>query len=188
MAQDSILAGTGKHFFSIGKAFLLGLGEFTELTIDAFFAHPYYHTHCRHGRKKDSIRIAIKRLEEQGLVIRKASAPHAFLLTPYGKKFLRKLLLFKKQLLPPAPWDKKWRILVFDIPEKRKRERRLLRYELSALGFKKMQKSVWLTPFAPDTSFVDRLNAIGKLGGNVEFLVAESISNVEKYKKLFGVS
>ena len=77
---------------------------------------------------------------------------------------------------------------MFDIPEKRKRERRLLRYELSALGFKKMQKSVWLTPFAPDTSFVDRLNAIGKLGGNVEFLVAESISNVEKYKKLFGVS
>ena len=188
MAQGSILAGAGNRFFSIGKAFLFGLGECTELTIEAFFTHPYYHTHCRHGRKKDSMRIAVKRLEERGLVVRKANAPHAFLLTPQGKKFLQKLLPFKKQQPVSAQWDKKWRILVFDIPEKRKRERRLLRYELSALGFKKMQKSVWLTPFAPDTSFIDRLNAVGKLGENVEFLVAESISNAEKYKKLFQIS
>ncbi len=85
------------------------------------------------------------------------------------------------------PWDGKWRLLVFDIPEKHRCERRLLRFELYTSGFRRLQKSVWLTPYRVDGAFVDRLNSIGKLGGNIEFMVIESLSNAAKYKKLFGL-
>jgi len=46
-----------------------------------------------------------------------------------------------------ATWDKKWRIVVFDIPEKKKKARDALRWELKKLGFKELQRSVWVYPY-----------------------------------------
>lgn len=43
-------------------------------------------------------------------------------------------------------WDKKWRIVIFDIPETMRIKRAALRDLLARLGFKKIQKSVWLSP------------------------------------------
>lgn len=44
------------------------------------------------------------------------------------------------------PWDKKWRVVVFDIPEKEKVVREALRRKLVELGFGMLQRSVWITP------------------------------------------
>ena len=44
-------------------------------------------------------------------------------------------------------WDKKWRLVIFDIPEKKKPAREALREKLKDLGFAKLQDSVWVTPF-----------------------------------------
>ena len=45
------------------------------------------------------------------------------------------------------PWDKKWRIVIFDIPEKLKKVRDALRYHLKRLGFIELQHSVFVLPF-----------------------------------------
>ncbi|MDP2946332.1 MAG: hypothetical protein Q8N61_02675, partial [bacterium] len=47
----------------------------------------------------------------------------------------------------PKNWDGKWRLIIFDIPEKFQRERRALRIKLDELGFYPLQKSVWLYPY-----------------------------------------
>ena len=47
----------------------------------------------------------------------------------------------------PARWDGKWRIVIFDVPEKMKRAREALREKLRELGFKELQKSVFIHPF-----------------------------------------
>lgn len=44
-------------------------------------------------------------------------------------------------------WDKKWRVLMFDIPEKRRLKRDYLRIKLYQIGFGHLQKSVWVSPF-----------------------------------------
>lgn len=44
-------------------------------------------------------------------------------------------------------WDKKWRIVIFDIAEVSRRTRDLLRLKLKELGFGMLQESVWLTPY-----------------------------------------
>ncbi len=44
-------------------------------------------------------------------------------------------------------WDKKWRIVIFDIPEKLKKVRESLRYQLKRLGFIELQHSVLVLPF-----------------------------------------
>jgi phenylacetic acid degradation operon negative regulatory protein len=43
-------------------------------------------------------------------------------------------------------WDKKWRILIFDIAEVSRKTRDILRLKLKELGFGMLQKSVWITP------------------------------------------
>ncbi len=43
--------------------------------------------------------------------------------------------------------DGKWIMLIFDVPEKYKKSRELLRSILYNLGYKMFQKSVWTTPY-----------------------------------------
>lgn len=176
---------------SLGKVFLVCLNEAAEFTDQMFSAHPACRALCR-PHKRDSVRVALRRLQDQGFIIKKSSLPGTFVLTSQGKHYVAKLIKrfsflgnLKNIEIEASGWDGKWRLLVFDIPEKRRRERKLLRYELSVSGFRRMQKSVWISPYRINESFVDRLNSIGKLGGAIEFIVAESISNEKKYKKLF---
>ena len=43
--------------------------------------------------------------------------------------------------------DGKWVMLIFDIPQKYKKSRELLRGVLHNLGYKLLQQSVWVTPY-----------------------------------------
>lgn len=54
---------------------------------------------------------------------------------------------FPLMALRKKPWDRKWRIVVFDIPEKSRKTRNYLRAKLCELGFGMLQESVWISPF-----------------------------------------
>jgi len=64
-------------------------------------------------------------------------------LTLEGKKRLENIL---PSFLPQKHWDKKWYLVIFDIPEKIKRKRDILRENLKLLGFGQLQASVWISP------------------------------------------
>ncbi|MBI4059718.1 CRISPR-associated endonuclease Cas2 [Candidatus Giovannonibacteria bacterium] len=56
---------------------------------------------------------------------------------------------FRKLVLKPArKWDKKWRLVFFDIPETQKKIRDALRRKLKELGFLEFQKSVFVYPYS----------------------------------------
>jgi DNA-binding PadR family transcriptional regulator len=44
-------------------------------------------------------------------------------------------------------WDKKWRMVLFDIPESKRKIRDALRKKLKNLGFLEFQKSVFICPY-----------------------------------------
>ena len=44
-------------------------------------------------------------------------------------------------------WDGNWYLVIYDIPEDKKRLRRILRDNLKRLDFGKLQASVWVSPF-----------------------------------------
>ncbi|MDP2930571.1 MAG: PaaX family transcriptional regulator C-terminal domain-containing protein, partial [bacterium] len=56
-----------------------------------------------------------------------------------------------KKILPGADytkkWDGNWYLVSFDIPEKLRGTRNILRAVLRRLGFGRVQKSVWISPF-----------------------------------------
>jgi len=43
--------------------------------------------------------------------------------------------------------DKKWQMVLFDIPENKKRQRDFFRRGLGYLGYKKLQRSIWVCPY-----------------------------------------
>lgn len=61
----------------------------------------------------------------------------------YGMKRQLPFLEIKKQ----ERWDKKWRVVIFDIPEEKKNARDALRRMLKKLGFVELQKSVFIFPY-----------------------------------------
>ncbi len=47
-------------------------------------------------------------------------------------------------------WDRLWRIISFDIPQKYRNERDKIRRMLRKLGFRGLQRSVWISPLSVD--------------------------------------
>jgi hypothetical protein len=68
-------------------------------------------------------------------------------LTSEGKKKARWLQIDALKIQKPKRWDKKWRLVIFDIPQNKKIYREALRGKLKELGFKPLQKSIWICPF-----------------------------------------
>jgi len=68
-------------------------------------------------------------------------------LTEKGKKLALKFNIEEMRIKKPASWDGKWRMVLYDIPEKRRMAREALRKKLRELGFYEMQKSVLIFPY-----------------------------------------
>lgn len=70
-----------------------------------------------------------------------------------NKAYLRLTTVGKKRICRDFPltsfsrqWNKKWVILIFDIEEKSRKLRNVLRTKLKNIGFGMLQQSVWITP------------------------------------------
>jgi len=86
-----------------------------------------------------------------------------FRITSQGKKHL--VRMFPIYRLAEKPWDGKWRVVIFDIPEVERMTRLALRSELISLGFGQLQKSVYLSPLdvlADLKEYLQNLNLYGK--------------------------
>lgn len=68
-------------------------------------------------------------------------------LSSKGKEKIKKLIFDEFTVKKPEKWDKKWRLVIFDIPETKKKERDALRKKLIKLSFFQCQKSTWIHPF-----------------------------------------
>lgn len=86
-----------------------------------------------------------------------------------GKKFLQLTskgqlqLLLAQARLPNKPkvWDKKWRLIIFDIPESSRNKRALLRQLLKQNGFFKLQGSVFINPYPLNRKAIEYLRVSG---------------------------
>jgi len=68
-------------------------------------------------------------------------------LSKEGKKLAGKYQIDDLVIPKPKKWDGRWRILIFDIPDKYKIKREALRGKLKELGLFQLQKSVWICPY-----------------------------------------
>lgn len=83
-------------------------------------------------------------------------------------------------------WDKKWRLVLFDIPETRGKTRRALSHALLRLGFLQFQKSVFVHPFECRDE-IDFVIEFFSLRPHVRTILAEHIDNELHLKNHFGL-
>lgn len=93
-------------------------------------------------------------------------------------------LKIKKSIL----WDKKWRILIFDIKEKNRIKREALRGKLKNLGLYQLQKSVWVYPY----DFLNEINLLRQFFGlknnEMKIITALAIEEDNDMRTFFSLS
>ncbi len=131
------------------------------------------------------INNAVNRLKRQGMIEFKKEDDKIFLrLTEKGEQKLLKYQLQEVVVKKPKRWDRKWRIVIFDIREQKKRLRNFLRQELVNLGFVRLQNSVWVYPYDCEEVIV-MLKAYLKTGKDILYIIADKIENDKWLKKEF---
>jgi len=100
--------------------------------------------------KIDRYRIyeAIRRLNQKRLIeLIERNNKLYIKITDNGKKLIKNFDYDDLKLPQPKTWDKKWRLVVFDIPDKKKKERQIFSKKLKDIGFYPMQESVFIYPY-----------------------------------------
>lgn len=91
---------------------------------------------------------AIKRLNQKRLIeLIERNNKLYIKITDNGKKLIKNFDYDNLELPQSKVWDKKWRLVVFDIPDKKKKERRAFSKKLKDIGFYPMQESVFIYPY-----------------------------------------
>lgn len=87
-------------------------------------------------------------LKRRGLIeVKKDNHDFKIALTEEGKKRAKKYQIDDLKIKEPKRWDKRWRVVIFDIPDSERIKRDVFRRKLKELGFYSLQKSVWAHPF-----------------------------------------
>ena len=141
-------------------------------------------------KKLDERKIAkaLERLKRNRLIIlSEKNGKFKLELTKKGKRIVEEIQLEDMKIEKPISWDKKWRIVIFDIPEKYKRRARdALREKLQKMKFYQLQKSVWANPY-PCEKEIQFLCEFFEITPYVNIILADNIYNDIKLRKYFNL-
>lgn len=90
------------------------------------------------------------------------------------------------EIKKPAKWDGKWRIVMFDIPEKLKKLRDSLRFHFRGIGLLEFQKSVFVHPY-PCNKEIEFIIELYNAKKHVRFVLAEKVDNELHLKNKFSL-
>jgi len=131
---------------------------------------------------------SIKNLYRSNLIEQKNNkdGTTTFVLSKEGRKVALTYNL-DKMFIAKTRWDKKWRLVIFDVPEKLKKVRDALRYQLKRLGFIELQRSVFVLPFEckNEIEYIVEFYDIRKC---VRYIEADHIDNELDLKHKFRLS
>lgn len=127
----------------------------------------------------------IHRLKHEGIIkIYHSKNSNVIELSGKGKQKVGLLLAEEFEYQYPKIWDKKWRIVIFDIPERKKRNREILRNKLKEIGFIRLQDSVFVFPFDCN-EVIDYLRNLLFIRSNVQYIIAETIDTQTDILRIF---
>lgn len=133
-----------------------------------------------------SLHKNIKKLHQLKLIDCKENqnSTSSLLLSKNGKKVFLHCNLNNLKIKKPTKWDGLWRIVIFDIPEKFKRERKMIVYKLKQLEFYPLQKSVFVYPYECKNE-IDFIVKTFNLHSYVRLIVAKEIDVAHNLKNKF---
>lgn len=107
--------------------------------------------------------------------------------TKKGRERFKGIQLRDLKITKPPKWDRKWRVVVFDIPDKSyRRAREILREKLKEWEFYPLQKSVWVCPW-PCEDEIRSIAELYEVSSYVNVIVADRIVDDALVRKHFNV-
>ncbi|MCC6323343.1 hypothetical protein IT400_00975 [Candidatus Nomurabacteria bacterium] len=118
--------------------------------------------------------------------IEKIGDDNKVILTENGQKIFLRFNYENLQLNENKIWDRNFRMILFDIPEKNKRARDAFRLKMKELGCVKFNDSVWVYPYPCQTE-IDFIANYWNVGKYVHFAIVKEITNKENLEKYFNL-
>lgn len=138
----------------------------------------------RTWRSYDSYKGTIYQLHKRGAIKYVEKKGRKYLrLTPKGEL---EVLLAKAQAPKLATWDKKWRVVIFDIPEDAKLLRNQFRALLMKNHYHKLQASVYVNPYPLNREAISYLKETGLIRF-IRIMKVEEMDFDQDLKKKFGL-
>ena len=133
------------------------------------------------------LRESALRLKRKGLVeFKNESGKKRLRLTLRGERVVGSIWNETYQLQKPRKWDGKWRLVIFDIPEKKRPTRDKIRHLVSRLGFLRLQDSVWVYPYDCE-ELMTLLKTDLKIGRALLYVIADAIEFDKPIRQHFGL-
>lgn len=134
------------------------------------------------------INEAIKRLNQKKLLELIEKGGELYIkITANGKQLIRNFDYDNLELPKSKKWDKKWRLVIFDILKKQNKERRAFSQKLKNIGFYPLQESVFIYPYdcRDEIDFICEFLSISR---HVNYCLVESIDKREgDLRKIFDL-
>ena len=141
-----------------------------------------------HVRKTQGLIRSITYLKRKRFVsVAQKDDQQILTLSENGRKRVMKYDLDRMVIKKPKRWDGHWRIVLFDIPERKKPAREALRSKLKQLGFHQLQKSCFIYPFECKAE-IDFVSELFEVSPYVNFIVAKELEGQELLQRYFAVS
>ena len=139
-----------------------------------------YYTSAKKGARFNyQTKTALGRLATKGLITFEERDGNRYArITDRGKRVLE-LETQKADLAKKRKGDKRWRVVIFDVPERRKNVRNRLRRFMNTYGFVRLQDSVWVYPHDCE-DLIALAKAEFRIGFDVLYMIVESIEH-DKY-------
>ncbi|MEK7169678.1 MAG: CRISPR-associated endonuclease Cas2 [Patescibacteria group bacterium] len=139
--------------------------------------------------KRQTAERAVEALYESRLIEAKENADGTYTLV-LGDKGKKKALTYRASHIKvkhPGPWNKKWWIVLYDIPEDEREARNAFRDHLKRLGFRKLQHSAGIYPF-PCPNELDFIVELLDIRKYVRIIEADHLDNEDYWKQVFRLN
>ncbi len=176
----------------LGAGAVIGLSLFVSPTA-AMLAKPFLDAKREKEREmwkqfnESYLKRTLRRMQKEKLVkIVERGGEQVVELTKNGKRRIIKYSLETLSIEKPASWDGRWRLVLYDVPHRRRQLRDIFRQSLKGLGFYQLQESVWLYPY-PCEQQVTFLREFYGVGSEVLYIVAIKLEDDLPYRTYFGL-
>ena len=144
-----------------------------------------YYTSAKKGARFNyQTKTALGRLFAKGLITFEDRDGSRYARITDKRKRVLELETQKVSLAKKKKWDKRWRVVIFDIPERRKNVRNRLRRFMNTYGFVRLQDSVWVYPHDCE-DLIALAKAEFRIGFDVLYMIVERIEHDKHLREHF---
>jgi DNA-binding transcriptional regulator PaaX len=120
-------------------------------------------------------------------IVREKNGKSRVILTNKGHQRVKEFCFEELRIAKAKKWDKKWRMLIYDIPSSPKiynKAREALRRKVQDIGFVQLQKSIWVCPYECEDEILYLAESY-QVTKYIEILTVEKMLHEDLLKKKF---